>query len=802
MLKNSILTITFVVSSIIISAQTIIVKDANTLAPIEFVSISADSPAISVFTDQRGSSQFSGFRNRTMIHFTKLGYTTYTSDYESIEKDAFVVFLQHSNFSLDEVVISATRWEQSQRDIVNKIQTISSHDVKFQNPQTTADLLANSGEVYIQKSQGAGGSPMIRGFSTNRLLISVDGIRMNTAIFRSGNLQNVISIDPFSIDRAEVFYGPGSVMFGSDAIGGVMSFYTLKPKFSGDKNLFVSGNASSRFSSANNEFTAHFDINVGGQKWASVTSYSLNRFGDLRMGKHGPDEYLRKFYVIRQDSIDRVVTNSDPLVQTPSDYLQMNLLQKVAFKPHENWLFTYTLQYSSTGDYARYDRLLRTKDGLPRSAEWYYGPQIWMSNALTLDHFYKNAIYDKLAITLAYQYFNESRHDRDFNKATLRHREEKVDALSLNLDFSKELTTNKKLLYGMELVSNLVESTGIDEDITNGEQITGPARYPQSDWASMAVFASYQQRFSQKILMQTGLRYNHFILNADFDTTFYPFPYTTANINDGALTGSLGFVYQPADQWMINVNLSTGFRSPNVDDLGKVFDSQPGMVIVPNPDLKAEYAYNAEMGISKVFGENVKLDFSTYYTLLDDAMVRRPFTLNGEDSIFYNGELSGVMALQNAALATIFGIQAGAEIKLPSGFGFYSSLTWQKGEEELEDGSKSPLRSAAPMFGMVKLTFTALKLQLNLYADYNSEVSSVNMPEEEKSKDYMYASDADGNPYSPSWYTLNFKAQYQINDLISVTSGIENITDQRYRTYSSGIVAPGRNFIISANLRF
>jgi hemoglobin/transferrin/lactoferrin receptor protein len=802
MLKNSILTIILIVSSFIATAQKIIVKDANTLSPIEFVSVSADSAAISVFTDQRGSAQFSGFKNRNQIHFTKLGYNTFTSDYESIEKDAFVVLLHHSNFSLDEVVISATRWEQSQRDIVNKIQTISSNDVKFQNPQTTADLLSNSGEVFVQKSQGAGGSPMIRGFSTNRLLISVDGVRMNTAIFRSGNLQNVISIDPFAIERAEVFYGPGSVMFGSDAIGGVMSFYTLRPKFSGDKKLYVSGNASSRFSSANNEFTAHFDINVGGQKWASVTSYSLNRFGDLRMGKNGPDEYLRKFYVVREDSMDRVVSNADPLLQTPSEYSQMNLLQKVAFKPGENWLMTYTMQYSTTGDFARYDRLLRTKDGLPRSAEWYYGPQTWLSNALTVDNFHKNAIYDKLAITLAYQYFNESRHDRDFNKVVLRHREEKVDAYSLNLDFSKDLSINKKLLYGMELVTNLIESTGTDEDISSGESITGPARYPESNWASMAVFASYQQRFSEKILMQTGLRYNHFLLNADFDTTFYPFPYTTAKLNDGALTGSLGFVYQPADQWMINANLSTGFRSPNVDDLGKVFDSQPGTVIVPNPDLGAEYAYNTEIGISKVFGELVKIDFSTYYTLLEDAMVRRPFTLNGEDSIYYNGELSGVMALQNAAMATIYGIQAGLEIKLPSGFGFYSSLTWQKGEEELEDGSKSPLRSAAPMFGLTKLTFTASKLQLNLYADYNSEVSFANMPEEEKAKDYMYASDAEGNPYSPSWYTLNFKAQYQINDLISVTSGIENITDQRYRTYSSGIVSPGRNFIISANLRF
>ncbi len=66
----------------------------------------------------------------------------------------------------------------------------------------------------------------------------------------------------------------------------------------------------------------------------------------------------------------------------------------------------------------------------------------------------------------------------------------------------------------------------------------------------------------------------------------------------------------------------------------------------------------------------------------------------------------------------------------------------------------------------------------------------------------MYAIDADGNPYSPGWYTLNFKAMYHLNELLSVTAGLENITDQRYRPYSSGLVAPGRNFILSLKANF
>ena len=239
-----------------------------------------------------------------------------------------------------------------------------------------------------------------------------------------------------------------------------------------------------------------------------------------------------------------------------------------------------------------------------------------------------------------------------------------------------------------------------------------------------------------------------------------------------------------------------------MDDVGKVFDSEPGSVVVPNPDLKAEYAYNAEIDIAKVFGDYLKIDLVAYYTYLQDAMVRRDYTLNGQDSIMYDGEMSQVQAMQNAAFATVYGIQAELEVKIPGGFGFSSQINYQKGEEELDDGTTSPLRHAAPWFGMSSLTYSADKLKMDLYATYSGEVSYENLPPEEQGKDYMYAKDDNGNPYSPAWYTLNFKVIYQITDILSVSGGVENLTDVRYRPYSSGITAPGRNFILALRASF
>lgn len=783
--------------------QVVTIINHETEEPLEQATLATKTPSRMVFTNGLGQVDITVMANAERIEIRMLGFETTFRSWEQLRADEFRVRMKPAVISLDRVVVSATRWNQSSWDIPSKISTIPASQAALLMPQTAADLLSTSGKVFIQKSQQGGGSPMIRGFATNRLLYSVDGVRMNTAIFRAGNLQNVISLDPFAISETEVLFGPGSVIYGSDAIGGVMSFTTLKPTFSAGSKPITGGRAVTRYASANQEMTAHFDVHVGWKKWAILTSVSSFGFGDLKMGSFGPDEYLRPFYVVRQDSADVIVTNNDPKIQRPSGYTQMNLMQKVAWKPSDSWYAEYAFHFSETSEYSRYDRHIRYKNGLPRYGEWSYGPQKWMMNQLTLSQ--QNAdflLYDQLRLRLAHQQFGESRIDRDINKPTRHIREEKVSALSANLDFTKKLSEMHQLYYGIEGVMDDVTSTGTDQDITTGISVVGPTRYPQAVWSTVGVYVSEQWKMGKRVLLNTGIRYSRYMIDADFDTTFYPFPFTEANLNEGALTGSAGLVYRPSDRWVLSTNLSTGFRAPNVDDLGKVFDSAPGLVVVPNPDLQPEYAWNADLGAARIFGDYLKLDISAYATLLQDALVRRDFTLNGQDSILYDGEMSKVQAVQNAAEARVYGIQAGLEAKLPAGFGIISDFNYQKGEEELDDGSVSPSRHAAPWFGVTRLTFSTHSLKLELNAQYSGSKTYEELPEEEKAKTEIYAIDADGNPWSPGWYTLNFKALYKLSPQLNVTAGIENITDQRYRPYSSGIVAPGRNFLISLKAGF
>jgi len=802
-MKNIIVLILFY-SSFCFNAfsQKLFVGDLKTGQPIENVAISTKKPFAITSTNVKGEADISSFAGAERIEIRHLGYKTEYLSYAELGKAEYKLFIKPVGVSLDEVVVSATKWSQQSNDVPGKIAIIQPKEISLQNPQTAADMLAASGKVFVQKSQQGGGSPMIRGFATNRLLYTVDGIRMNTAIFRAGNIQNIISLDPLAIEEAEVLFGPGSVIYGSDAIGGVMSFQTLTPQLSVGNTTLFTGNAVTRYSSANNEITAHFHAGVGWKKWALLTSITSSKYGDLKMGSYGPDEYLRPFYVQRQDSVDVIVTNDNPKVQRPSGYSQINMMQKIRFKPNDKWDIQYGFHYSVTSEYSRYDRHIRYKKGLPRYGEWYYGPQKWMMNALNVNHNGNNKMYDQMTVRLAWQSFEESRIDRDINKNDRHIRMENVEAYSANIDFNKAVGQKHMFYYGVEAVYDDVKSTGQDEDISTGNIVDGPSRYPKSNWSSYAAYLNYQFKISRKVLLQSGIRYNHYLLNADFDTTFYPFPFTTAHVSSGALTGSLGVVYRPTEKWVLNLNLSTGFRSPNVDDMGKVFDAEEGSVVVPNPDLKAEYAYNAEIGIAKIFGDIVKIDVTGFYTYLNNAMVRRDFVMNGADSLMYDGVMSKVQAIQNAAFAQVFGVQAGFEVKLPDGFGLSSDFTYQKGTEELDDASKSPSRHAAPWTGVSRLSYTYNKLSLQLYSMYSGGKKFKDLPEEEKGKPEIYAIDGDGNPYSPGWYTLNFKAMYQFMDNLSVSAGLENITDQRYRPYSSGIVAPGINFIISLKAKF
>ena len=717
---------------------------------------------------------------------------------------AITVYLLPNAQTENETVVSANKSTEKRKDVAQKIQVIRAAEIQFQQQTSMADVLANSGSVFVQKSQLGGGSPIIRGFETNKVLLVVDGIRMNNAIYRGGHLQNVLTLDQANLDRAEVLFGPGSVIYGSDAIGGVMSFQTKKPVFSTSDQLLVRSAAYMRGFSAGAGYAANAQVNVGSKRFASLTSISYSNFGDLRQGKNRSEAMgnlgYRPWYVAQVNGQDSMMVNTDSSLQVGSGYTQYDVLQKLSFIQKPGVQHHLNLQLSNSGNIDRYDRLTLMSGAKPKFAEWYYGPQYRLLAAYTLELSNATKCYDNARIILAYQGIEESRMDRRFQKASLNHRIEQLDIYTLNADFMKKWGPHE-LRYGAEAYLNQVNSTAFAKDINTGEQTTIDTRYPDggSSMQGAAIYASHTFEVSDKLIINDGIRFSQVGLQAQFiDQTFFPFPFSAIEQNHLALNGNLGLIYMPQTKWRISLNGSTAFRAPNIDDLTKVFESVPGSVIVPNPELLPEYAYNAELGLQYQFMKKSTIGVNAYQTYLTNALTVQNGTFNGADSVLYDGQMSQVLMTTNKGRAYVRGFEAFLQAQLTNNLQLSGTYNFTFGRI-LTDTIPYPLDHIAPAFGKLSLRYAMLhnKLKLEGFMLYSGSkrLEDYNFVGEDN---FAYAT-ADG---MPSWYTLNLRANYNINNQLSIQVACENFLDRNYRMFASNISAPGRNFILTLRGNF
>lgn len=701
---------------------------------------------------------------------------------------------------LDELIISAGKFGEHKKNLAQSVQVINNKEIEWAMPQTSATMLEQTGNVFMQRSQAGGGSAVLRGFEANKILMVVDGVRMNNAIYRGGHLQNVITVDNNMLERTEVLYGPASTLYGSDALGGVIVFNSKAARLSATGKTEVTGNAMTRYSTANNEKTGHIDFNLGFKKFAALTSVTYSDFDDVRMGDFRNPFYgsfgSRDEYVDRINGTDSIVKNGDRNVQKQSGYSQVDIMEKLLYKP--NWRNTHTLnlQYSTSSDIPRYDRLTDMRSGKLRYAEWYYGPQDRLMAAYQFHATDQLGFFDELKAGVNYQLIEESRNQRNRGSNDRDSRIENVGVLGYNID-GRRLMGKHELSLGIDGQLNDVKSTAHSLDIVTNEESPLDTRYPDGG-SSMFYGAVYGQHIykiiNDKLVLNDGLRLNYVSLDATFnDKTFFPFPYNNASQQNIAWSGNVGVAYMPAERWRFAFNASTGFRAPNIDDIAKVFESAGGVsLVVPNPDLKPEYSYNLDLGITYVVSDKLKLEGTGYYTWLKDAIIQQPFTLGGKDSVDYNGKLTAVVANQNAARGFLYGFNTAITANLIPNVTLYSTINFTYARYFNAADVQSPLDHIPPVFGKTSIMYTQKRFNAEVFALYNGW---------KRLKDYS-PSGEDNLAYAtpngmPAWYTLNLRAGYKVNKHFGVQLALENILDYNYRVFASGIHATGRNFVVT-----
>ena len=777
-----------------IFSQKIQVVDENE-KPIFNVSFYKKDLSIGEFSNYNGEINLSIFNENDSIIIQHPTFKTLTIIKKNINNK---IQLKNKIVTIDEVVISVNRWKENLNDVTNKTLQIPREIILENSPQNSADLLEKTGDVFVQKSQHGGGSPMIRGFSANRILISLDGTRLNNVIYRSGNIHNIITIDPYILEGIEVLFGPASVMYGSDAIGGALNFQIIDPSFHSSKAK-LNGSQNIQYNSSSN--SKHYNLNFGisSKNISSLSSFSFNSFKDLRSGSKRKDlypdygkrlEYVKRNYL---ENRDEIIQNNNYNVQRKSGYSQINIINKINLKLNNKLNLIYGLYYSNSSNVPRYDRLILYDDIFtPSYSEWYYGPNTFLMNSIKINSFKKNNFFDAFKLNLSHQKVNESRHIRKFNNDNIKNRYEIVNVLSLNLDFDKKFD-NSELFYGIESIYNNVTSTANEKNIVTENTRDISTRYPDlgSNYYSNSFYISLKRNI-KKLKTNIGLRANSSSLKSLLSNSFYNFPFSKINVKASSISGNLGMRYDIGSN-TIKFQYSNGFRTPNLDDTGKIFDSEPGNIIIPNPDLKPEYANNFEVN-HEFIGKKIEIKSSLYYIRLNNAIIRSNGLFNNQDSIIYDGIMSRVQTLTNGGKAFIIGFSNNLKIKLSNNLILENSISYNTSKDLLNE---RPLRHSPPLFGKTSLSFKKKSLKLTYHIDYNGRKNIVDFSQSELNKLYLYTKDG-----SPSWMTHNLSLNYDYNYFIKFNISIDNIFDIHYRTYSSGISAPGRNINLGLNFKF
>ncbi len=805
-------------------SQEILILDGVTGFPLEGVALFNSEKTKAIITNQEGKAPLSVFSEGDSLNIQFYGFESLKIFLGPQEfKNGVSMALEPKDQTLEEVILSVGRNAVTRKQIAEKVAVIDAQTIELQRPSNGADLVGLSPGVRIQKSQGGGGSPIIRGFEANRILMVVDGVRMNNAIYRSGHLQNAITVNPNTVERVEVIYGSSSVAYGSDALGGVIHYYTKSPLINSEEKSRSS--FSSDFSSANLGTVNSFSTELSFNKWASLTSISYSNFGDIRMGTHRAHGYanwgLTPFYSenSRYSYQANPTLNENPNIQKNTAYNQLDLFQKFLVKLNDENQLVFNFQYSNSSDIPRYDKLIEQRNGTLRYAEWFYGPQKRILIAPQLKLFPQKRFMNSGRITFAYQNIDESRNSRAFESFIRKTQKENVEVWSLNGDFEFELNQKHSFSYGFEGTLNKVRSFAFGKELVvqQNEVIAlkpsapSPTRYPSkgSTYDSFASFVNWIWDLNNELTVNFGMRFTNTTLEARWKEYYNINALLEAvNLDALALTQTLALTYRPTEKIQWNLILSNGFRNPNIDDVGKIRENN-GILVVPNPSLFPEYAYNFELGIKRYFDQSKNyLSLRGFSTLISRHIGRSSYiifsdtTTPDQATIRYNGEEVETYANNNLGNRYLYGGSLDGYYSLNTFLALRGNFSFIQAVKSEKYG---PLPSISPAFGRIFIEYQKSNWLSYLSFEFsdNKNIEAYSIGGEDGLEETPLLSE---NPLlyagTPAWSELSWLAQYRWKKNTSFRIALENILDTHYRPFASGISAPGRNLKLGVNYSF
>lgn len=714
--------------------------------------------------------------------------------------------------SFDEILLSSQRFQQKRKETPRQIEVVSAKRLAELQPATLADALMNTGQVFVQKSQLGGGSPVLRGFEASRVLMVIDGVRMNNATYRAGHLQDIIGIDPFILDRMEVNFGAGSTLYGSDALGGVLYFKTKDASLG---KFAVKPSATLRYQSASNSIIGNGSLKIQSRQLGLQLSASRSQFGDLRSGSKNYSNWdtfgMLPRYVTQINGRDTVLKNEDPQQQKGTAYSQTDLFAKV-FTKTGKFEHTLNVQKSMSDLIPRYDRISEFKNGKPVFGRWDYTPQNRDYASYTVKVGRAN---HHSRLTIAQQGTKLGRVTRNFGDSSERTQQDIVRMRTVNLDRHDQLSESFTLNSGLELVWNKVTSVGINKNIFSLAENATKARYSDSGANTQmhSVFAQGIYKIvSTGTVIQGGVRVSTYSLQALFSQANpWKLPFNSISFASTTPSYDLGLTQQLKKGILLKASVNQAYRNPNVDDMTKVFDSKPGAkLLLPSADLRAEQSATADFGVLWRKDRSFALEAGVFSSAVKNLLLDQLGTLNGEDSLLYDGRMTPVYRLKNVAVGKISGLYLNAKVRLVKELWFAVSMAQTQGVYKLNEAAlEEPLDHIPPVYGQASLRWNGTGWFAEAQCLFNGtkkaeDYSSSGEDNQDKQPIGLADINADGRAdgFNPAWQCWNLRWGYQHKSGLNTAMAIENLFDLHYRHFASGMSAAGRSVNVSLAFSF
>lgn len=682
---------------------------------------------------------------------------------------------------LDPLVLTATRSYDTLAGVPHTVSIVGSGFISDSTRRTLPEALQFTPGVMVQKTTHGHGSPFIRGFTGRQNLLLVDGVRINNSLFRGGPIQYWNTVDTLSLDRLELVRSQGSVMYGSDAVGGTLNAFTNSSGFESqpEGEFFTHGSAYYQYrSNGEGSHIGRVESSIGiGGSWGLVAGISLKDFGDIEdsaVGLMRNTGYPERDFDIRLDAAlgpDTTLT----FLHQQVDQDDVWRWHSTVFNPgwqHSGHLTARGRFNSRIYDQERGLTYLRVAGEIPHDGSWL----------------------DRWSTTISHQKSSDSEAQDRYPSPTdparptdRRYQTADVETWGLDLEFESELGPGA-LVYGIDYYHDEVDAAGYRD---RGMGLAfDPSFRPVADDSSYDLFgawAQYQWKPAEGTRVDFGGRYTW----AEADLGRY---WDSASSSDMSASRhwdeavfSLRAIQDINTCWSLYGGASQAFRAPNLNDLSGNLTTRSGTPNSGSINVEPEEFITYELGARR-FTDDAYLNIAAYYTDISDIITRVPdgtggtVTTNGQDGYVYGVELEGEWRFHPQWTL--------------SGF-----VSWQDGKTKVPTIVGGPpvigdeLSRIMPLTGSIALRWTHPGDTFWIEGRILSAATA-----DELSTNDLGDTQRIPTGGTPSYTVAMLHAGWQATDNIELTLGLENVTDDDYRTHGSGQNNPGFNAILGAKV--